>query len=93
MRSVFFGRRWVSTRQAYAPRAWPIILGVVVVDQVAVFGWRVLGHGFTAWSGFLIGFMASMLGVYGRWWWWQRRHPLLTFDEYRRARARDAHLN
>jgi O-antigen/teichoic acid export membrane protein len=93
MRSIFSGRRWVPTRQAYAPRAWPTLLAVVVVDQLVVLGWRVLGHGLSAWSAFLIGVVVAVLGVCGRTWWWRRRHPPLSFDEYRRARSRAAPWN
>jgi hypothetical protein len=80
-------RRYYRHRRAYAPRAWPTILGLAVVAVAC----RHLLHAVALWQVALICFAFGCGGTQLRWMIWRWRHPVVTHDQYiedlRRAAA------
>jgi hypothetical protein len=81
-------RRWLPTRQAYAPRMWPVT--VAVSTAVGGFGfviepplWILLPLAVIA--GGVVPFLRIAI--------WRRRHPMVPVDEYLRRQRDNAWLN
>jgi hypothetical protein len=70
-------RRYVESRHAWTPRAWPLALGTGALCFV-VGVWVAPG----VWLEILIAVVGSSAVVWVRWAVWRRRHPIAPPDAY-----------
>ena len=77
-------RKWMNYRQAYTPRAWPMLGGTFVVNLVWIYLFlRAFDAHWTAILACTIAAVVLGVGVVQlRWTIWRRRHPVISMDEY-----------
>ena len=70
-------RRYFSSRRAYAPRFWPMVVLAAAVASALAY---LTDAGTTVAA--LIGGGVGIVVTQGRWVIWRRRHPMITHDQY-----------
>jgi hypothetical protein len=85
------GAPWFSHRQAYAPATLPIVVMVLAVSLPVA--WFTFPLPWAPWSNILLGWVIGGGVVRLRWWLWRRQHPVISAEEWARARTRAAPFN
>lgn len=81
-------RHYFPSRQAYAPRIWPMLLVCVVIDSIILGVLQLQGYWFI-----IPAPIVAVVVVQGRWWIWKRRHPRRSVEQWLKAQRDNAMWN